>query len=197
VFDTLKRILAHGRPTRVFTYFRRDGAGAHAVAVATVSDRVTRDFPFDGMPVLARAYIRPADRKQGLYAVMLRHRLGYCAGRWGKSLRAIHLGTASPAIERSLRRSHDGLVAFLGNENLGEAGYVRALLALTESYLEQLSGRLPECLRGGQEVVLDFLRNGAGERRARDIAGALAALASNDPAIRMLERFLCSLPTLE
>ena len=67
------------RPTTTFTYYGLDARQqVIPVAVATVADRISSRFPYDGFPVIARAYIAREFRGIGLYPFLVRHRLDHC-----------------------------------------------------------------------------------------------------------------------
>ena len=135
---------AVARPTRTFAYVahRLDGS-EEVVAAASVSDRVRGDFPYDGFPVLARCYIRPAYRRKGLYEAILRHRFEDCLSRWGDDLKGIHLGSGDAAVWWVATRLSDFKPPFLhvGHEDLQVAGDVhdvRDLLAFAPAYVTRL-----------------------------------------------------------
>ncbi len=195
-FAVFETIVAGGRPGRVFTYYRSTPAGRETLALGCVSDRVTKTFPFDGLPVVGRAFVRRAYRSNKLHPAILAHRLDYCRCRWGDELMAIHLGTAAPVVERSLRSLHAGRVVYLGDEDLGEAGSVRALLALVERFDTGLAHGVPLALRAEHAAVLAFLRDGAGTVRATALAAPLERLAEHHPGFHALHHFLRHLPAL-
>ena len=59
------------------------------VGVAAVAERIRADFPYEGFPVMARAYVRHAYRGMGFYPGIVRQRLDYCVQEWGSRLRAV------------------------------------------------------------------------------------------------------------
>jgi GNAT superfamily N-acetyltransferase len=195
-FDAFERIVANGRPGRVFTYYRETEDGCEPLALGVVSDAVTKGFPFEGIPVVGRAFVRPAYRRQLLYPAILAHRLEYCRTRWTGGLLAIHLGTASASIERSFRRLHHGRVVCLGDEDLGEAGHVRALLGITSGLDRGLRRGVPDSLRDEQAAVMEFFHTGACWTRVADVAPALAALAEHHAGFFAIDCFRRALPAL-
>jgi hypothetical protein len=195
IFDRFLHILESGRPARVFTYFASIAGRDEPLAIGVVSDRVSSAFPEDGLPVLGRAYVRPAYRGGAIYTTVLRHRLDYCVAKWDSRLMAIHLGSASPQVEHALRKYHKGRVVYLGDEDLGRLGSVRAFLALTERFEKQIQ-HPPEGLQLEHAELLQFLAEGAGAIRPSDIMKPANALASHGDAFRLFQQFLCSLPTL-
>lgn len=87
------------RPTIFFFYFMVDAEGRReVVGAATISERVTQAFPYDGFPVMARCYVRRQLRGNQIYKALMRDRYQYCVQRWGDQLKAIHLGSSSPAV---------------------------------------------------------------------------------------------------
>ena len=159
VVDSLHQALAI-RPTALFVYTATCVDGAEeAVALATISDRVNRTFPYEGFPVLARCFIRPAFRGRGLYPYLVRHRVALCRAHWGERLRAIHLGAANPAVLGALQRLSDwetGLI-HLGDEVLqvADSSYqVLDLLSLTQKYRADLLGALPKSSRNDSVVSI-------------------------------------------
>lgn len=196
VFETFLQILAHGRPGRVFTYYQPTPQGPAAVAVGVVSDKIAKSFPHDGMPVLGRAFVRADMRGQRLYSLVLRHRLAYCQAHWDSSLSAIHLGTSSGPIEHCFRRHHQGTVIYLGDETLQGQGKVRALLGLTPTFERGLLQSTVHLPAEQQTLVRSFLRQGAGNRRVRDITAALGRLSELDKGWSALNELLQHIPTL-
>jgi len=199
-FDRFMQLIGDEPPGRVFTYFRETPSGREALALGVVSDRISRGFPFEGLPVARRAFVHPAYRCHALYSMTLAHRLDYCRQHWGNHLWAVHLGTASPGIERVFRRLHKGRVLYLGKEDLGDAGQVRALLGVTDAFErgcqdEVLSDRDLGLYREAQGQVLGFLR-GADTGGVRAIAGALERLAGSQTAFGVLHHFIGQLPGL-
>lgn len=93
------------RPTEIYCYYglRADGS-RELVGAGTISERLRRSFKHAGFPVVARGFIRRRYRQNGIYGAMLDHRMGLCAKRWKKGLRAIHLGTANPRVLGLLSR---------------------------------------------------------------------------------------------
>lgn len=195
-FDTFERMIAADRPGRVFTYYRDTGRGPEALGVGVVSDGVAKGFPVEGLPVVGRAFVRPAHRRRALYPAFLRHRLDYCRSRWGDRLMAVHLGTASARVERSFRDLHAGRVVYLGDEDLGAAGPVRALLGLHPPFEAGLRQPMRAELRQDQVAVLAYLSEGAGDIRAAAVLPALDRLGRTHPGFDALGRFLRHLVTL-
>lgn len=197
VFATFSQIVAHGRPGRVFTYYRVAQHGPEAVAVGVVSDKIATDFAYEGLPVLGRAFVRAELRGQRLYSLILQHRLAYCRARWGAGLAAVHLGTSSWPIERCFGRHHEGKVLYLGDETLRGQGKVRALLGVTPLFEQRLLRGASALSRDGQALVRQFLHEGAGTHRVRDLAPALGRLSETDEGWAMLQAFLHHIPTLQ
>jgi hypothetical protein len=195
-FTTLERIVAGDRPGCTLTYYRDTPSGYETLAVGVVSDRIAITFPVDGLPVLGRAFVRPAHRRKSLYATILRHRFDYCLKRWGSGLMGIHLGTASAGVERVFCGVHTGRVVYLGDEDLGEAGVVRALLAIADTFDRELQESVPAILRHEHAHVMAFLRAGATTTRACAIAAPLRKLAECHAGFDRLHHFLSYLPTL-
>ena len=131
------------RPTTTFVYWGEGLLGQTvSVAVATVSDAVTADFPFPGYPVLARCYIAESFRGRGLYRPILQHRYEYCWRTWGSKLNAIHLGSTEPAVRRvaMLSPEFDPGFKHIGDEELlvaGERYQVADLAAFTPNWTNQ------------------------------------------------------------
>jgi GNAT superfamily N-acetyltransferase len=127
------------RPTTVFTYVAQDTAGELVpVSVATVSDRVRADFPFNGFPVLARSFVLPEFRGCGLYPLILNDRLEYCRETWGDGLKAIHLGSADDRVVRTIEGGdHVTPFLYVGDEWLMVAdnrSLVRDYLAIGKGF---------------------------------------------------------------
>jgi len=159
------------RPTTLFTYFARESASSGAqripVAVAAVSEQVSRDFAHRGFPVIARCTIRELYRGMGLYRWLLRHRFEVCRSRWGVDLNAVHIGAANPAVLATVLHTPEFSPGFLyvGDESLriGDARFeVPDFLWLSERYRLALLtcaegapwiGSLRRFLAGGAEAV--------------------------------------------
>ncbi|MDG4763210.1 hypothetical protein O7632_03665 [Solwaraspora sp. WMMD406] len=195
-FRVFERQITQGRPTTVFTYYlSRDGRD-EPVAVATLSPRVARDSPEDGIPVLGRAYVRPEFRGRSVYRLVLRHRLDLCRSTWGPRLLGVHLGTSSPRVAEVFRTTFPGRTVRLGEEDLGEAGTVTALLGLTTDTDRQLALPVPRRLAGAHQLVSDYLAGGSGAVRPAEVVPALRTLADQQDAYRLLGHLLAALPTL-
>ena len=139
------------RPTTVFTYFSVIGGEREPVGTAAVSDRVTRDFPYEGFPVLARCFLRRPYRRKGLYPYLVQHRLDLCKRYWGEGLRAVHIGAADAAVLATIS-SGEGLntgFLYLGDE----------LLPVSDSEF-----RVKDFLGPSEGFVQDLLAVGAGRR---------------------------------
>lgn len=108
------------RPTLVVSYLgiRADGS-FELVAVGSVAERISRTFPFEGFPVIARCYVRQRFRGAGLYRYLLAQRLQLCQRLCGSQLKAIHLGSVNPCV---LHAAASGAVGErfvrVGEENL-------------------------------------------------------------------------------
>lgn len=145
------------RPTTVWAYVADTPVGRRTLGVATLSSRVRDDFPHEGFPVLARAYIRPAHRGRGLYPHMLRHRLARCQARWGWRLQAVHIGATGGPVDRVVARTDLPLrFVHVGDEDLRIAGRVwrvRDHVAFTHTFMRSVPAAPPG--------LRTFLREGA------------------------------------
>ena len=157
------------RPTQVFVYVGvRDDGGIEPVGVAAVAVRIRADFPYEGFPVMARAYVRHAYRGMGFYPGIVRQRLDYCVQEWGSRLRAVHLGSADPVVWRTVSRgaSFSAPFLFVGTEELHvgkETHRVRDFLAFTPSFRGDLIETLDGVSEGGDvpapvQAAVDALR---------------------------------------
>jgi GNAT superfamily N-acetyltransferase len=148
------------RPTTAFVYVAWLPDGRHeVVASGAMSDRVRADFPYEGYPVLARCYIRPRWRGQGLYRVFLRHRFGFCRERWGDDLSAIHLGSAEEVVWKVAMEpgAFDPPFVHIGEEDLEVAGRfhrVRDLLAFAPGWVARLHTSVARCGDGPEAMAL-------------------------------------------
>lgn len=177
------------RPTTLFFYYAV-GSGARAqeprlMAAATVADAVHRDFPHAGFPVLARCYVLPEFRAQGLYSRILRHRLRFCSARFGARLKAIHMGTADERIAQRISRpsEHGPRFVRIGSQRVragSQVGSVGAYVHLAPSYLSAISRSLhgadPETPVGALQALF-----------ARMLAGA-----PDDHALKLHAQFLAA-----
>jgi len=191
------RAVTEGRPSTVFTYYLLRDGGSEAAAIGAISPRVTADTPEDGFPVLGRTYVRPGYRRNSVYTHVLRHRLSLCMQQWGDRLMGVHMGTSSPRVEATFRANFQGRVIRLGEEDLGFAGTVVALLGLTEEFDRQVAEPTPAHLARQHRLIRTFLTEGAGTVRAADAIAALRQLASVQTAYRLLGQFLDGLPNLK
>ncbi len=195
-FQVFKREVTGGRPSTVFTYYlSRDGRD-EPVAVAMMSPRVAKDSPEDGIPVLGRAYVRPGYRGRSVYPLVLRHRLNLCWRRWGRRLLGVHIGTSSPRVETVFRASFPGRTIRLGDEDLGDAGVVTALIGLTAEFDRQTALPVPARLAGEHRLLCAYLAHGADTMPVADVVPALRALASCRDAYRLLSQLIEALPHL-
>lgn len=136
------------RPTILFFFHLRRGGASRMVAASAVADRLTRDFPHAGFPVLGRCCIMPEHRSRGFYRQILRFRLDYCRAEYGPALDAIHLGAVNERISRVI--TNHGLPGWppfihLGEEELAVAGDVREVgsyLLLLPEYLRRMQAAL-------------------------------------------------------
>jgi len=191
-FAVFEREVRTGRPTTVFTYFMGD----EAIAVATISARISKDSPEDGIPVLGRGYVRPKYRGQSVYGLVLRHRLELCRARWGSRLLGVHLGTSSPRVELVFRALFPNRVIELGVEDLGAAGLVSALLGLTVELERQTLLPVPGCASAEHRLVREYLTHGAAVTPVAEVRPALRALVEYQDAYRLLDQFLQALTNL-
>jgi GNAT superfamily N-acetyltransferase len=148
------------RPTTVWAYVAEGEDGPRTLAAATLSDRVGPGFPHEGFPVLARAYVRPSARGNGLYPHIVRHRLARCQARWGRRLRAVHIGASDRPVDQTLNRPDLPLrFVHVGDEALQVAGRtwrVRDYVAFTPAFIATLPPSPPELrafVRGGAAAV--------------------------------------------
>jgi len=151
------------RPTAVFTYAgRRIDGSLEVVGVAAVSECIRHGFEENGFPVIARAFIRPGHRGRGLYPSMVQHRLTFCEERWGDDLKAVHLGSADPAVWGTVSAGKNLSLPFLyiGDEDLEVVGShheVRDFLAFSPRYLSQVRQSLSDLASGEHNAA--FLSN--------------------------------------
>ncbi len=142
------------RPTTVFAYLGITPTNeVIPVGVAAVAERIRSDFPFEGFPVIARAYICHAYRGRGLYPSLVRHRLDYCVQEWGDRLRGVHLGSADPAVWQTAARGpfFSAPFLFIGTEDLrvgDKVHRVKDFLSMTPSFLGDLNEGLDKVLDG-------------------------------------------------
>jgi GNAT superfamily N-acetyltransferase len=195
-FDVFVQEVTGGRPSTVFTYYlSRDGRD-EPVAVAMLSPRVSKDSPEDGIPVLGRAYVRPEYRRRSVYALMLCHRLDLCRRRWGRRLLGVHIGTSSARVETVFRANFPGRTIRLGEEDLGDAGVVTALIGLTAEFDRQTNLPVPARLADEHRLLSEYLTHGADAMPVTAALPALRALAGYRDAYRLLNQFLEALPHL-
>lgn len=155
--DELLRWENERRPTMLFFFHLQCGGTMRLVAASAVADRLTRDFPHTGFPVLGRCYILPEYRNRGFYRQILRFRLEHCRAEYGSSLNAIHLGAVNQRISSVI--SNHGLAGWsrfihLGEEELqlrGDISKVGAYLLLQPNFLSGLQaavagGDAPPCV---------------------------------------------------
>jgi GNAT superfamily N-acetyltransferase len=151
------------RPTTFYWFWISRGETDELFAVATVADRIARDTPVDGFPVLARSYIRPEYRSRGLYEYLVSHRVEQCRLRFGAALRGIHFGTNEPRILRAARRHMNPSPIMLGQELLTcpeRTHHVSDYLALASGYLAQLRVELAAIYSRGSAEAHDVWRLG-------------------------------------
>jgi GNAT superfamily N-acetyltransferase len=185
--DALLQAAKEQRPTTVFTYAgcRSDGT-FEVVGIAAVSDQIRHGFQHAGFPVIARAFLLREHRGKGLYPYMVQHRLDFCESRWGDELRAVHLGSADPAVWATVSNNAHLSLPFLyiGDEDLEVVGShheVRDFLAFAPPYLARVRQALANLASGNDseigEVVVrncqSFLSGGADAIRYPQVREAL------------------------
>jgi len=195
-FRVFERQVTEGRPTTVYTYYVSHDGHDDPVAVATISPRVAKDSPEDGIPVLGRVYVRPEYRGQSVYRLVLRHRLDLCRRLWGQRLLGVHIGTSSSRVETVFRMSFPGRTIRLGDEDLGDAGVVTALIGLTAEFDRQIALPVPGRLTAEHRLLCDYLARGGSVTPVAEVRPALRALAGCQDAYRLLNQFLEAMPNL-
>ena len=146
-FPCLINYEAVHRPTEFISYIgiRADGT-SEVVAVATIAERVTRAFPFNGFPVIARCFVRRQFRGVGLYRYLLDHRLELCHALWGPDIKVIHLGSANDRVLRTaMNPSRASRFVPVGEEDLDVGGggcRVTALCLFTPAFAARLESSL-------------------------------------------------------
>jgi hypothetical protein len=136
------------RPTKLFFFHLKRGGTSQLVAAGAVADRLTRDFPCAGFPVLGRCCILPEYRSRGFYRLILGSRMEYCRAEYGKALNAIHVGAVNERISHII--TNHGLPGWppfihFGNEELRVAGEIRrvgAYLLLLPEFLRRMQAAL-------------------------------------------------------
>ncbi|MCW5236868.1 hypothetical protein [Verminephrobacter eiseniae] len=157
---------------------------------------MSTDSPEDGIPVLGRTYVHPAFRGRLVYAQVLRHRLALCQQQWGLGLFGVHIGTSSPRVEHVFRASFPGRTIRLGDEDIGDAGVVVALIGLTREFDRQLSLPVPTHLAADHQVARMYLTHGGDAMPVAEALSAVRALAGCQAAYRLLDQFLQRMPNL-
>ena len=159
------------RPTRfVFLW----GDGGDLIGVGTYALKVRHAFPFDGFPVIARAFVRPRYRSQGHYRSLLAARVAACREEVGEALRGIHLGTSNPAVVRAA-----SAFRVIGEQRLHGSVIVTAYLAfsagLAGELVDDLRAVAPACGEAASlaAIARQIPRHGIG-RRGYDVIHALA-----------------------
>jgi hypothetical protein len=150
--DPVTAILAsevEHRPTEFVSYLGiRTNGSLELVAVASVAERISHEFPFDGFPVIARCYMRRQFRGAGLYRHLLSQRVALCHEIWTEQLKVIHLGTANPRVMSSATSSISGArFVQVGEEDLGSGALqhrVAALFSFTPSFSRSLHKAVDE-----------------------------------------------------
>jgi GNAT superfamily N-acetyltransferase len=199
------------RPTKLFFFYLKRGGTERLVAASAVADRLTRDFPHPGFPVLGRCCILPEYRSRGFYRPILQYRLEYCRAQYGNALNAIHIGAVNERISRVI--TNHGLPAWprfihLGEEELRVAGDIRtvgAYLLLLPEFIRRIQGTLagaeaPPCViklrntlattESGEARNLGMLVKGTFDEAQR-----LGWFDTRDPSeVEQLLRFCTSVP---
>ncbi len=92
------------RPTTIHYYYQstNDLSRPVLVAAASIADAMRHDSPSTGFSILARCYVRPAFRGNGLYRKILHHRLSALIQQDGGRLKAVHMGTADERVFQTI-----------------------------------------------------------------------------------------------
>ncbi len=195
VTDAYQEIISSDRPSTIYIYYTYTAGVKDAVAVANISPRVAKDSPEDGIPVLGRTFVRPKYRGQSVYGTVLNHRLYICNQLWKKQLYGVHIGTSSDRVEKVFRSSFPGRTINLGMEDIGDAGWVTALLGITDRFEAEIAA--PICnLSSEQKTVDDYIRFGIENVQIDDVRGALESLRNSNKAYRLFHQFMSEMPNL-
>ena len=146
VMGTYGKILKSDRPGTVYLYYTVENGMQDSVAVAMLSPRISANSLEDGIPVLGRTFVRSKYRGQSIYSAVLIHRLDLCLELWKQRLYGVHIGTSSRRVEDVFRVSFPGQTIKLGMEDLGDAGWVIALLGITDLFKKEILQPLNGCL---------------------------------------------------
>src|SRR4051794_14025058 len=116
--EQLRRWENERRPTMLFFFHLKEGGATRMVGASAVADRLTRDFPHTGFPVLGRCCILPEYRSRGFYRQILQFRMEYCKSEYGSGLNAIHIGAVNERISSAI--TNHGLPGWPRFIHLGE-----------------------------------------------------------------------------
>lgn len=179
------------RPTRFLSYYGVTAAGEHElIGIATICDRVSKQFGHEGFPVISRCYVRKKFRGSGLYRGLLWHRVELCHKIYGEALSGIHLGTATPSVLLTVLWRAVGARGFVyvGNENLAVAHQthdVKDFLYFTTGFEDRLRAQIRDSGPELNTVVEDLFAGklgpqGYGTRLWPAYTAQLSALADRD-----------------
>jgi len=99
------------RPTKIFSYY---GDGKEYIGSAAVASKINNDFPSEGFPVIARAFIKKQYRNHRLYFPTLLQRIHFCESIFKGELMGIHMGSNNPRVYEMIKRKE-----FLGFSHVG------------------------------------------------------------------------------
>lgn len=185
------------RPTTLFFYYEQEGppgeSRSRLLGAASVADKIHRDFPHSGFPILARCFILPAFRGHGLYRRIVQQRLDFCHSRFGDDLKAIHLGTADPRVVHHITARPGAPVRFLrigsqvvraGDEDCLVGAFLHVTPTFTQALVQPLQANAPPLVRALQECLAQLLAGAPGEHALTIAQGLAAAQASGGLADR-------------
>jgi GNAT superfamily N-acetyltransferase len=120
------------RPTEIFFFYLRRGEDLQIFGAGAVAAHLNSRFPEPGFCVLGRCYIMTEFRGRGFYRRVLQHRLEHCRTRFGRELKAVHIGSDNERVAHVVTRQPlPGWPRFLhlGQEELAIAGRTKLVCA--------------------------------------------------------------------
>lgn len=203
------------RESIILYYYGEDLLGQrHLFGAVALAERVSKDFPYTGFPVIGRMYIRNQYRENKLGSYLSVYQILFCFRIFEEKLMGIHLGTSSPQIFTLLQRveTYGEKFRYVGNKKLEgkDAHLVKAFFLPTKKFLQpltRLSDNLIQKSEEGQELaglIQAFIENQVDETffykikySSADIENKTGFSSQENLSFKQLITLLSTIPVME
>lgn len=131
------------RESIILYYYGEDLEGKrHLFGASAIAERVSRDFPYSGYPVIGRMYVSKQYREFKLGSLMALYKVLFCINLFGEKLMGVHTGTSSPQIFTLLQRGDffGEKFRYVGNKKLegNDEDLVKAFFLPGKKFIEAI-----------------------------------------------------------